>query len=327
MRKLVATIGRAEGMVVLVDQPGPRVRDLLQALAARLAADFTVVSVRSRLGSGLDDLLDACTAAYRHERATPSSHDKGAPRNTATVILIEDADTIADGVLAELARFARLAKDRAQKLRIVLAGSPELGPRALRLELPLGGMVHAETCRTDDAAGRAAKKWLLAGAGSLIAAGFAALILTGESAPSRVSLETPAGGVAGRPSAAAPAQSPGGATAAKPSAEVPAAPAASPAELADRNLASLIARAQRQIAAGRLDTPEDDNAFRTYQEIVILAPEDTAGPHLLSLIRESYLDQARDAEQRGDSDSALRFRDTARLLTPERAALFAQSRQ
>jgi hypothetical protein len=73
--------------------------------------------------------------------------------------------------------------------------------------------------------------------------------------------------------------------------------------------------------------PEDDNAFRTYQEIVILAPEDTAGPHLLSLIRESYLDRARDAEQQGDSDSALRFRDTARLLTPERAALFAASRQ
>jgi hypothetical protein len=308
MHKLVATIGRAEGLVVLVERPGPRMSLVLQTLAARLAPDFTVVSVRSRSGSGLDDLLDACTAAYRQERASP----KG-----ATAILIEDGDTIADSVLTELARFARLAKDRAQKLRIVLTGSPELGPRAVRLELPLGGMVHAETCRVDEASGRPARRqWLLAGAGALIAAGFAALILTGESVPSRVSLETPEAGIAAAPSATA-AKLP----------ETPAAPAVSPAEPAGRNVASLLARAQRQIAAGRLDAPEDDNAFRTYQEIVILAPEDTAGPHLLSLIRESYLDQAHEAEQRGDSESALRFRDTARLLTPERAALFAASRQ
>src|SRR5690349_13208293 len=122
MRKLVATIGRAEGMVVLVDRPGPRMSVALEALARRLAPDFTVVSVRARLGSGLDELLDACTAAYRDERASPTSPEKSAAATNATVIIIEDGDTIADSVLTELARFARLAKDRPQKLRIVLAG-------------------------------------------------------------------------------------------------------------------------------------------------------------------------------------------------------------
>jgi hypothetical protein len=327
MRKLVATIGRSEGMVVLVGRPDPRMGLVLRSLAARLTADFTVVSVRSRPGSGLDELLDACTAAHQREladAADASSGEHATGEKRATVILVEDGETLTDGTLAELARLAQLAKDRARPLRVVLAGSPELGPRVERLELPLGGMVHAETCRIDGASvGSDQRRWLLAGAGGLIAAGFAALILTGESSPPRVSFEA----VPQPASTPSPLHSSG---AGKPTKRLPAAPIApapSPTEPAGRDLASLLARAERQIAAGKLDAPEDDNAFRTYQEIVILAPEDTAGTHLLSLIRETYLDQAREAEQRGDSESALRFRDTARLLTPERAALIAQSRQ
>ena len=95
MRKLVATIARAEGMVVLVDRPGHRMGLVLQTLAARLAANFTVVSVRSRPGTGVDDLLDACSAAYRTgpvEAVEASSSDK-----RMTVILIEDGETLADG--------------------------------------------------------------------------------------------------------------------------------------------------------------------------------------------------------------------------------------
>ncbi len=324
MRKLVATIGRSEGMVVLVGRPGLRTGLVLRSLAARLTADFTVVSVRSRPGCGLDELLDACTAAHQRELADASSGERATGEKRATVILVEDGETLTDGTLAELARLAQLAKDRARPLRVVLAGSPELGPRVERLELPLGGMVHAETCRIDGApVGSDQRRWLLAGAGGLIAAGFAALILTGESSPPRVSFEA----VPQPASTPSPLQSSGAGKATKPLPTAPIAPAPSPAEPAGRDLASLLARAERQIAAGKLDAPEDDNAFRTYQEIVILAPEDTAGTHLLSLIRETYLDQAREAEQRGDSESALRFRDTARLLTPERAALIAQSRQ
>jgi hypothetical protein len=329
MRKLVATIGHAEGMVVLVDRPGRRMGLLLQVLAAKLTSEFIVVSVRSRPDSGLDDLLDASAVAYRRDFTQIS--DEHPNENLATVILIEDGEVLADGTLQELARLALLAKDRKRPLRIVLTGSPELGPRVERLELSLGGMVHAQTCQIDDTtAGADRRPWLVAAAaGSVVAAGFAALILTGTTTPPQISPEAAGGGLAAEQPAAVPLplSSPAVVEPLKPSPEAPIPPAAAPGEPAGHDLADLVARAHRQLADGRLDEPQDDNAFRTYQEIVILAPEDTAGPHLLSLIRDAYLDRARDAEQHGDADRAGQLRDAARIVTPEHAALLAASRQ
>jgi hypothetical protein len=328
MRKLVATIGQAEGMVVLVDQPGRRMGLLLQVLAAKLTSEFIVVSVRSRPESGLDDLLDASAVAY--QRDFTQIIDTRPDEISTTVILIEDGETLTDDTLRELARLALLAKDRQRPLRIVLTGSPELGPRIELLQLRLGGMVHAQTCQIDDApAATSQRPWLLAATGGLIAAGFAALILTGKTTPPQISPEAAGGGLAAEQPAdmPLPLSNPAAVTPLKPSPEAPIPPAASPGEPAGHDLAELMARAHRQIADGRLDEPQDDNAFRTYQEIVILAPEDTAGPHLLSLIRDAYLERARDAEQHGDADRAGQLRDAARVVTPEHAALLAASRQ
>jgi TPR repeat protein len=69
----------------------------------------------------------------------------------------------------------------------------------------------------------------------------------------------------------------------------------------------LLARGSRQVAAGKITAPADDNALTTYREILLIAPEGRAGPMLLERIRARYRDDARAAESAGNAAEARRL--------------------
>ena len=80
----------------------------------------------------------------------------------------------------------------------------------------------------------------------------------------------------------------------------------------------LMARGARQVSAGQITAPSDDNALTTYREILLIAPEGNAGPELLESIRAHYREKARSAETAGNSAEAHRLEALA--LDPLRAA-------
>jgi hypothetical protein len=80
----------------------------------------------------------------------------------------------------------------------------------------------------------------------------------------------------------------------------------------------LMARGARQVSAGQITAPPDDNALTTYHEILLIAPEGNAGPKLLDSIREHYREKARSAERAGNGTEARRLEALA--LDPLSAA-------
>jgi type II secretory pathway predicted ATPase ExeA len=92
-------------------------------------------------------------------------------------------------------------------------------------------------------------------------------------------------------------------------------PAASASESGDARVemvGMLMTRGARQVAAGQITNPPDDNALTTYREILLIAPDGNAGPKLLESIRAHYRDKARAAESAGNSAEAQRLEAVAR---------------
>jgi hypothetical protein len=74
----------------------------------------------------------------------------------------------------------------------------------------------------------------------------------------------------------------------------------------------LLERGARQVAAGQIAAPANDNAVNTYREIMLIAPDGRAGPMLLESIRARYRAEAREAKDAGNDAEAQRLETLAR---------------
>jgi hypothetical protein len=328
---LAEQIRSAKQIVFLVDRSERRLRAATRRLAAELAPGFAVASIKRRSGAGFADLIAECCASLDIAgNANPLSAfadfvSARMEEGHATALLFEGADAMTGDTLAKLAQLALLEENGERPLRVVLTGPPDLASRSDDLNLPPGSDGHAVVRLADSVSGAPSGALRLTVGGGIASAVVLAAVLAGRAPapaptpplPAAVGVEQPAAISEGERDR--PVRESHAATAAPALSELPEAPAKT-------GLAGLLARAERELSEGKLDSPESDNAFRTYQQIVLLAPDDPAGPHLLTVIRERIADQAREAEQREDADGGRRLRAASRTLEPEGSGLLPDTR-
>jgi hypothetical protein len=299
---LADRIRSAEGLVLLPGRSARRMRIVLRRLAGALAPTCAVASIDCRNGAGFAELIAACCAslgiADDGAGPLPAFADfvsARMERGQATALLIEGSDALSGETLAKLAQLALLEEGGERPLRIVVTGASALAARSDGPKLALGGEAWAVT-RVVDGVPRGMLR--LAVGGGLAAVAILASMLAGQGPAPPLSPPLPA--------AVSTEQAVSTQQAVTTEQAVNEAPDAAPVpeEPPKTGAAALFARAQRELAEGKLDSPENDNAFRTYQQIVLLAPDDPAGPRLLSMIRERGLDQAREVELPGGRDGA-----------------------
>lgn len=101
-----------------------------------------------------------------------------------------------------------------------------------------------------------------------------------------------------------------------------AAPAAEPepqlteAQKRDRQIARLLAGAERALARDRLLMPGYDNAYDRYASVLMLDPDNREAKLGLQAIVLRYLDMARDAAQHSHFDEAQTYLDRAARILP-----------
>ena len=90
-------------------------------------------------------------------------------------------------------------------------------------------------------------------------------------------------------------------------------------QLADQTAAieELLDRARQQIAAFALTTPEGDNAYETYQEVLALAPGHEGALQGFQDIAGKYVELAQSAERKGDPGLARRYYAKASGVAPD----------
>lgn len=84
-----------------------------------------------------------------------------------------------------------------------------------------------------------------------------------------------------------------------------------------RELAELLGRAWRQMAAEKLTTPVGENAFETYREVLRRVPGHEGALEGLDRIKGRYLEWVEVAKKRGNWSRARRYYDKALKVDPE----------
>ncbi|WP_119461385.1 ankyrin repeat domain-containing protein [Rhodospirillaceae bacterium SYSU D60014] len=102
-----------------------------------------------------------------------------------------------------------------------------------------------------------------------------------------------------------------------PTVESPDTPPAAEAAAID----DLLGQARRQIADLALTTPEGDNAYETYQEVLALAPGHDAALQGFQDIAGKYVELAQSAERKGEESLARRYYAKAAKVAPDYPAL------
>jgi tetratricopeptide (TPR) repeat protein len=88
-------------------------------------------------------------------------------------------------------------------------------------------------------------------------------------------------------------------------------------------ISALTTKFELQLAEGRLDQPEGDNALQTYRKIAEIAPNDAATEQLGQRLSASFWSLASQARAAKRWDDALRYYAVLRLLPPVPVAAFS----
>ena len=83
----------------------------------------------------------------------------------------------------------------------------------------------------------------------------------------------------------------------------------------------LLASAQESLSALRLTTPEENNAFEQFSEVLGLEPDNVEAKSGLAQIANKYIGLARRAAKRGELDKAKVYLDRAETVTPGNEAI------
>jgi type II secretory pathway predicted ATPase ExeA len=137
--RLLSDLRGHKGVVLLVGELGTGKTTLLLRLGQALEAAKHLVVLHRCAGTSFDELLGACCDELR---VTENASDRmGRVRalaeflferleaGTTAVILVDDAQTLADDALEDLSRLIDLEIAGRKLVQIVLAGQPELVPR------------------------------------------------------------------------------------------------------------------------------------------------------------------------------------------------------
>jgi tetratricopeptide (TPR) repeat protein len=92
---------------------------------------------------------------------------------------------------------------------------------------------------------------------------------------------------------------------------------------AERKIAGLLAKAEKQLADYRLSAPTGDNCYETYQQILSLDPSNQAAELLLERIGKAYHRLATANQTRGQFRKSLASVGKGLMLFPEDKALLA----
>jgi Serine/threonine protein kinase len=90
-----------------------------------------------------------------------------------------------------------------------------------------------------------------------------------------------------------------------------------------RQVEALLASAEQQLAALRLTTPKGDNAYKTYREVLAIAPGNQRALAGIQRIAERYAQLARSLQRKGDLKESLTLIQKGLAVVPEHTRLLA----